>query len=77
MTSDDVPDAPNERRAQSTVIYTALIGTGIVMVQPYLTSTDLGTPAFISVAAFSVAIPLLAALLLLAGVSWLAPPKLV
>jgi hypothetical protein len=43
MTSDDVPDAPNEWRAQSTVIYTALIGTGIVMVQPYLTSTDLGT----------------------------------
>jgi hypothetical protein len=42
-TSDDVPDAPNEWRAQSTVIYTALIGTGIVMVQPYLTSTDLGT----------------------------------
>ena len=40
-------------RAQSTVIYAALIGTGIVMVQPYLTSTDLGTPAFISVAAGS------------------------
>jgi hypothetical protein len=56
MTSDDVPDAPNEWRAQSTVIYTALIGTGIVTVQPCLTSTDLGTPAFISVVAFSVAI---------------------
>jgi hypothetical protein len=41
MTSDDVPDAPDEWHAQSTVIDTALIGTGIVMVQPYLTSTDL------------------------------------
>ena len=34
MTSDDVPDAPNVWRAQSTVISTAFIGTGIVMVQP-------------------------------------------
>lgn len=65
MTSDDVPDAPNGWHAQSTVIYTALIGTGIVMVRPHLTSTDLGTPAFISLVAFSVAIPLVAALLLL------------
>jgi hypothetical protein len=32
---------------------------------PYLTSPDLGTPVFISVAAFSFAIPVLAALLLL------------
>lgn len=57
MTSDDVPDAPDGWRAQSTVIYTAFIGTGIVMVQPYLTGTDLVTPAFVSVAAFSLALP--------------------
>ena len=34
MTSDDVPDAPNVWRAQSTVISTAFIGPGIVMVRP-------------------------------------------
>jgi len=41
-----------------------LIGTGVVMVQPFLTAASLDLSAKICVVAFSVAIPLLAALAL-------------
>lgn len=41
-----------------------LIGTGIVMVQPFLTANSLDLPAWICVVAFALAIPLLAGLVL-------------
>jgi hypothetical protein len=47
------------------LIYGALILIGVYMVQPFLTATSLDLSAKISVVAFSVAIPLLAALVML------------
>ena len=46
------------------MIYGALIGIAVVMVQPFLVATTLDASARVSVAAFAVAIPLLAALVL-------------
>ncbi len=45
-------------------MYGGLIAGGVALVQPFLTAASLDPPATISVVAFSVAIPLLAALLL-------------
>jgi hypothetical protein len=45
--------------------YAGLIGIGVIMVQPFLTAASLDLSAKICVVAFSVAIPLLAALVLL------------
>jgi hypothetical protein len=50
---------------QINLIYGALIGIGVVMVQPFLTAASLDLSATICVVAFSVAIPLLAALMLI------------
>ena len=49
---------------QLSLIYSGLIGIGVVMVQPFLTASSLDLSAKISVVAFSVAIPMLAALVL-------------
>ena len=47
---------------QLNLIYSGLIGIGVVMIQPFLTAASLDLTAKICVVAFSVAIPLLAAL---------------
>jgi len=49
---------------QNALTYGALIGRAVLMVQPFLTAASLGPAATISVVAFSVAVPLLAALIL-------------
>jgi hypothetical protein len=49
---------------QNNLIYGGLIGIGVVMVQPFLTAATLDLSAKICIVAFSVAIPLLAALVL-------------
>jgi len=49
---------------QQGVIFGGLIGVAVLMVQPFLTTTTLDAPARISILAFAVAIPLLAALVL-------------
>jgi hypothetical protein len=46
------------------VIYGGLIGVALLMVQPFLVATNLDASATISIVAFAVAIPLLAALVL-------------
>jgi hypothetical protein len=58
------PEQEQEWVRQNNLIYGALIGIGVVMVQPFLTAASLDLPAKICVVAFSVAIPLLAALVL-------------
>jgi hypothetical protein len=57
-------EAKQEGLRQLGVIYGALIVIGVYIVQPFLTAPTLDVPARISVIAFSVAIPLLAALVL-------------
>lgn len=54
----------DEAVRQQGLIYGGLIGIAVVMVQPYLTVPSLDTSANVSVIAFSVAIPLLAALVM-------------
>ena len=49
---------------QNNLIYGGLIGVGVVMVQPFLAAPSPELPARLCVVAFAVAIPLLAALLL-------------
>lgn len=49
---------------QNNVAYVGLMGAGLVMVQPFLTAPSLDLSARICVVAFAVAIPLLAALVL-------------
>ena len=60
------PDDPQVREwlDQNSLIYGALIGVAVVMVQPFLTAPSLDLTAAINVVAFSMAIPLLAALIL-------------
>jgi hypothetical protein len=52
---------------QDYLVYGGLIGVGVVMVQPFLTAASLDLSATICVVAFSVAIPLLAALAMVNG----------
>lgn len=52
---------------QNNLAYVGLMGIGVYMVQPFLTATSLDVSAKICVVAFAVAIPLLAALLM---VTW-------
>ena len=54
----------HESLRQLGVIYGGLIGIAVVMVQPFLNATSLDTSATICIVAFSVAIPLLAALVM-------------
>ncbi len=56
------PQQEQEWLRQLNLIYSGLIGIGVVMIQPFLTAASLDLTAKISVIAFSVAIPLLAAL---------------
>lgn len=56
------PEQEEEWRQQNNLTYVGLIGLGLVMVQPFLTAESLDLPAKICVVSFSVAIPLLAAL---------------
>lgn len=53
-----------EWRRQNRLSYLGLIGLALVMVQPFLTAESLDLSAKVCVVAFSVAIPLLAALVL-------------
>ncbi|MFD3406406.1 hypothetical protein ACFWUU_37315 [Kribbella sp. NPDC058693] len=62
-TSD--PASQEEWIRQSNLIYGGLAAAGLVVVQPFLTSSPLDLPAKICVIAFAVSIPLLAALLVL------------
>lgn len=57
-------EAKDEGLRQLGVIYGALIGIAVVMVQPFLNAAALEPAATISVVAFAVAIPLLSALVL-------------
>jgi hypothetical protein len=50
---------------QNNLIYGGLIGVAVVLIQPFLTVASLDVPATVSVVAFAVAIPVLAALLML------------
>jgi hypothetical protein len=54
----------HEGLMQTGLIYGGLIGIAVVMVQPFLIATSLDTSATICIVAFSVAIPLLAALVM-------------
>jgi hypothetical protein len=58
------PEQEQEWVRQNNLIYGALIAIGVFMVQPFLTAAALDLSARICVVAFSVAIPLLAALVL-------------
>lgn len=58
------PEQQREWIRQNNVIYGGLIAIGLVLVQPFLTATTLDWSAKICVIAFSAAIPLLAALVL-------------
>jgi hypothetical protein len=72
--SDDAPQEPGRLRQdpglvqewlrQNNLIYGALIAIGGFMVQPFLTAPSLDLTARICVVAFAVAIPLLAALVM-------------
>jgi hypothetical protein len=58
------PAQEREWLEQGGLVYGALIAGGVLMVQPFLTAPTLDLAATISVVAFSVAIPLLAGLIL-------------
>jgi uncharacterized membrane protein len=58
------PAQEQEWLRQNNLIYSGLIGIGVVMIQPFLTAASLDLTAKICVVAFSVAIPLLAALVM-------------
>jgi hypothetical protein len=57
-------EAGEEAVRQQGAIYGGLIGIAVIMLQPFLGARSLDTPAKISVIAFAVAIPLLAALVM-------------
>jgi hypothetical protein len=59
------PEQQQEWLRQNSVIYGGLIAIGLILVQPFLTATSLDLSAKICVVAFSVAIPMLAGLILL------------
>jgi hypothetical protein len=60
------PDSAQAREwlGQTSLIYGALITIGVLIVQPFLTAPSLDLAATISVISFAVAIPILAALIL-------------
>jgi hypothetical protein len=59
------PAQEQEWVRQLSLVYSGLIGIGVLMVQPFLTASSLDLPAKVCVVAFSVAIPLLASLVVL------------
>lgn len=58
-------ESQHEGLMQQGAIYGGLIGIAVVMVQPFLLATSLDTSATICIVAFSIAIPLLAALVMI------------
>jgi len=58
------PAQAREWLQQANLTYSALIAGGVLVVQPFLTAPSLDLSAAISVVSFSVAIPLLAGLIL-------------
>lgn len=62
--SEPGPAQLREWLEQANLTYGALIAGGVLMVQPFLTTPSLDLAATISIVAFSVAIPLLAGLIL-------------
>jgi hypothetical protein len=58
------PELQEEWIRQDNLIYAGLLAVGIVMVQPFLTAASLDRSAIICVVSWSVAVPLLAALLM-------------
>jgi hypothetical protein len=69
MGEDEAPDGAQQRECirQNNLAYVGLMVIGVYMVRPFLTATSLDVSAKICVVAFAVAIPLLAALLM---VTW-------
>jgi hypothetical protein len=63
MTQD--PRRIQEWLGEKSLTYGGLIGVGVIMVQPFLIAESLDLSAMICVVAFALAIPLLAALVLL------------
>lgn len=59
------PGFQQEWLRQDSLIYGGLIAGCVALLQPFLTSTTLDLPATIAVVSFAIAIPLLAALLML------------
>jgi hypothetical protein len=59
------PDQNREWLLQQRLIYGGLIGIGVVMVQQFLNAAALEPTALLCVVAFSIAIPLLSALLMI------------
>jgi hypothetical protein len=59
------PAQQQEWLRENNLIYGGLIGAGLIILQPFLTATSLDLPATISIVAFSIAIPILAALVML------------
>jgi uncharacterized membrane protein len=57
-------EAKDEALRQNGLVYGGLIGIAVVIIQPFLAATSLDTAAKISIIAFAVAVPLLAALIL-------------
>ncbi|MPZ50581.1 MAG: hypothetical protein GEU75_15005 [Dehalococcoidia bacterium] len=58
------PEQEQEWLRQNNLIYGGLIGIGVIMIQPFLTAESIDLSAAVCVVAFSVSIPLLAALVL-------------
>jgi hypothetical protein len=58
------PDLEREWLRQDNLIYGGLIGVGVLAIQPFLAAESVDGSALTSVIAFSIAIPLLAALVL-------------
>jgi len=65
VTVNTDPEQEQEWLRQNNLIYGGLIGIGVVLVQLFLTAASHDLSATICVVAFSVAIPLLAALVLI------------
>lgn len=58
------PEFMQEAIRQASIVYAALIGTGLLFVQSFLSAPSLDAASMTSVVAFAVAIPLLAALVI-------------
>ena len=65
MTVQQDSELEQEWLRQNNIIYGALIAIGVFMAQPFLTATSLDLTATICIVSFAVAIPLLAALMLI------------
>jgi hypothetical protein len=66
MDEDAAKDPAQEQEwlRQNNLAYGGLIGIGVVMVQPFLTTSSLDLSALVCVVAFALSIPLLAALVM-------------